>query len=75
MGRKLHGNYQGEMGNRFDVRWLGRRLKHQMGPVSIKLYDKFNIVLRIETPVNDVSFELVSLLYHILTSWHSVGLL
>jgi hypothetical protein len=56
LGRKLHGNYQGEMGNRFNVRWLGRRLKHQMGPVSIKLYDKFNIVLRIETTVNDVSF-------------------
>jgi len=56
LGRKLHGNYQGEMGNRFNVRWLGCRLKHQMGPVSIKLYDKFNIVLRIETTVNDVSF-------------------
>jgi hypothetical protein len=56
LGRKLHGNYQGEVGNRFNVRWLGRRIKHQMGPVSIKLYDKFNIVLRIETTVNDVSF-------------------
>jgi hypothetical protein len=44
------------MGNRFNVRWLGRRIKHQMGPVAIKLYDKFNIVLRIETTVNDVSF-------------------
>jgi hypothetical protein len=56
LGRKLHGNYQGEMGNRFNVRWLGRRIKHQMGPVTIKLYDKFNIVLRIETTVNNVSF-------------------
>jgi len=56
LGRKLHGNYQGEMGNRFNVRWLGTRIKHQMGPVAIKLYDKFNIVLRIETTVNDVSF-------------------
>jgi hypothetical protein len=27
-----------------------------MGPVSIKMYDKFNIVLRIETTVVDVSF-------------------
>ena len=44
------------MGNRFNKRWLGRRIKHQMGPVSIKLYDKFNIILRIETTVNDVSF-------------------
>ncbi len=56
LGRKLHGNYQGEMGNRFNKRWLGRRLKHQMGPVTIKMYDKFNQVLRIETTVNDVSF-------------------
>jgi hypothetical protein len=56
LGRKLHGNYQGEMGNRFNVRWLGTRIKHQMGPVSIKLYDKFNIVLRIETTTVDVSF-------------------
>ena len=56
LGRKLHGNYQDEMGNRFNKRWLGRRIKHQMGPVSIKLYDKFNIILRIETTVNDVSF-------------------
>jgi hypothetical protein len=56
LGRKLHGNYQGEMGNRFNVRWLGRRIRHQMGPVVIKMYDKFNIVLRIETTVNQVSF-------------------
>jgi hypothetical protein len=56
LGRKLNGNYQDEMGNRFNRRWLGTRIKHTMGPVSIKLYDKFNIVLRIETTVNDVSF-------------------
>ncbi|MFN8470433.1 MAG: hypothetical protein U0X20_33070 [Caldilineaceae bacterium] len=56
LGRKLHGNYQDEMGNRFKQRWLGTRIKHTMGPVSLKLYDKFNIVLRIETTVNDVAF-------------------
>ena len=56
LGRKVHGNYQDEMGNRFNTRWLGRRLKQLMGPVSIKMYDKFNILLRIETTVNDVSF-------------------
>jgi hypothetical protein len=56
LGRKLHGNYQDEMGNRFNKRWLGTRIKHTMGPVSLKLYDKFNLVLRIETTVNDVSF-------------------
>jgi hypothetical protein len=56
LGRKLNGNYQGEMGNRFNKRWLGTRLKHQMGPLSIKLYDKFRFILRIETTVNKVSF-------------------
>lgn len=56
LGRKLHGNYQDEVGNRFNKRWLGSRLKHQMGSVSLKLYDKFNIILRLETTVNDVSF-------------------
>jgi hypothetical protein len=56
LGRKLSGNYQDEMGNRFNKRWLGTRLKHQMGPVSIKMYDKFNIILRIETTVNKVNF-------------------
>lgn len=56
LGRKLQSNYQDEMGNRFNRRWLGTRLKHQMGPVTLKLYDKFSLVLRIEVTVNDVSF-------------------
>jgi hypothetical protein len=56
LGRKLNGNYQGEMGNRFNKRWLGTRIKHQMGPVSVKMYDKFRFILRIETTVNNVSF-------------------
>lgn len=56
LGQKLHGNYRGEMGNRFNVRWLGTRIKHVMGPVSLKLYDKFGLILRIEVTVNDVSF-------------------
>jgi hypothetical protein len=56
LGRKLHGLYQDEMGNRFNVRLEGSCIRHQMGPVSIKMYDKFNIVLRIETTVANVSF-------------------
>jgi hypothetical protein len=57
LGRKgVHGRYQGEMGNRFNVRLEGSRIKHRMGPVSIKMYDKFNLILRIETTVDDVSF-------------------
>jgi hypothetical protein len=56
LGRKLNGNYQGELGNRFHKRWLGTRLKHQMGPLCIKMYDKFRFILRIETIVNNVAF-------------------
>lgn len=56
LGRKLTGNYQQEMGNRFNIRIEGTRIKHTMGPVSLKLYDKFRLILRIETTVNDVSF-------------------
>ena len=56
LGRKLHGNYQGELDIRLNKRWFGSRIKHQMGPVSIKMYDKFGILLRIEVTVNEVSF-------------------
>jgi hypothetical protein len=53
LGQKLHWNYQGEMGNNFNTRILGTRIKHQMGEVAIKMYDKFGIVLRIETITNE----------------------
>ena len=56
LGRKLSPLYQGEMGNRFNVRIEGTRIKHTMGPVSLKMYDKFGLILRIETTVNNVSF-------------------
>jgi len=56
LGRKLHGNYQEEVGNRFNTRLLGTRIKHQMGPVFIKMYDKLALILRIETTVNDLTF-------------------
>jgi hypothetical protein len=56
LGRKLHGNYAAALGNDFHTRVEGARLKHYMGPVAIKLYDKQALVLRIETTVNDVSF-------------------
>ena len=31
-------------------------IRHQMGPVSIKMYDKFGFILRLETTVNNVNF-------------------
>ena len=56
LSQKIHGNYEGEMGNNYNIRLEGSRIKHSMGPVSIKMYDKFQKILRIETTVNNVSF-------------------
>jgi len=56
LGRKLHGLYQDEVGHDFSTRIQGTRIKHHMGSVAIKMYDKFGRVLRIETTVNDVTF-------------------
>jgi hypothetical protein len=56
LGRKLHGNYQDEMGNRYNVRIEGTRVRHSMGKTSIKMYDKFSRILRIETTTLDITF-------------------
>ena len=56
LGRKLTGNYQDEMGNRYNVRIEGTRVRHSMGMASIKMYDKFGQILRIETTTLDVTF-------------------
>ncbi len=56
LGKKLNGNYQDEMGNRYNVRIEGTRVRHSMGMASIKMYDKFGQILRIETTAKDVSF-------------------
>jgi hypothetical protein len=56
LGHKLHGNYQGEMGNNLRTRIQGTRIRHHMGPAAIKMYDKFGRILRIEVTVNDVTF-------------------
>jgi len=56
LGRKLSTQFEGEMGNRFNIRIEGTRIKHTMGLVSLKLYDKFGLILRIETTVNDLTF-------------------
>lgn len=55
LGKKL-ANYKGEMGNRYNVRIEGTRVRHSMGMASIKMYDKFGQILRIETTAKDVSF-------------------
>ena len=56
LGKKLDSRYEGEMGNNYHVRIEGSRIKHTMGSASIKMYDKFSKILRIETITNDISF-------------------
>ena len=56
LGHKVDPRYQGEMGNNYNIRIEGSRIKHSMGKSSIKMYDKFSKILRIETTTNDVSF-------------------
>ncbi|NSW92064.1 MAG: hypothetical protein HPY74_15580 [Firmicutes bacterium] len=55
LGQRLTLHYEGEAGNNFNTRILGTRIKHRMGEVSIKMYDKFGIVLRIECTCNNIS--------------------
>lgn len=55
LGRKIAPNLAQEIGNQFSTRIEGTCIKHRFGKSSIKMYDKFGIVLRIETTTNNVS--------------------
>jgi hypothetical protein len=56
LGHRLTESYEGEIGNDFSTRVEGTRIKHYMGPAAIKMYDKFALILRVETTCNDVTF-------------------
>jgi hypothetical protein len=56
LGHKLSTNYQGEVGNDFSTRIQGTRIRHHLGPASLKLYDKAGVIARVECTANDVSF-------------------
>jgi len=54
LGRKLHGNFQGEVLNQCQKdRQPGARVKHRMKNNWLKMYDKFGQVLRVETVINN----------------------
>jgi hypothetical protein len=55
LGRKISPKLAQEIGSQFSTRIEGTCIKHRFGKSSIKMYDKFGIVLRIETTTNDVS--------------------
>ncbi|MHC4180125.1 MAG: hypothetical protein ACYSWU_21685 [Planctomycetota bacterium] len=52
LGRKLHGNFKGELVTDRKRRPEGVRVKHRMKRNSIKFYDKWS-VLRVETTINN----------------------
>jgi hypothetical protein len=56
LGRQLHPRYKDELGNDFSTRIQGTRIRHHMGPASLKLYDKAGLIARVECTVNNVSF-------------------
>ena len=56
LGRQITPQLAQEIGSQFSTRIEGTCIKHRFGSSSIKMYDKFGCVLRIETTTNDVSF-------------------
>jgi hypothetical protein len=55
LGHKITAQLAQEIGSQFATRIEGTCVKHRFGKSSIKIYDKFGLVLRIETTTNDVS--------------------
>lgn len=53
LGRKLDPRFQGEvLTDCKKERWPGARVKHRMKNNWLKMYDKFGLILRIETVIN-----------------------
>ena len=55
LGKRLTVKFEGEAGNRYNERVLGTRIKHQMGEIFVKVYDKFGKILRVEVTALNVS--------------------
>lgn len=56
LGKKMSPQLAQELDSRLSTRIEGTCIKHRLGKNSVKMYDKFGRVLRIETTTNDVSF-------------------
>jgi hypothetical protein len=55
LGHKITAQLAQEVGSQFATRIEGTCIKHRYGKSTIKMYDKFALVLRLETTSNDVS--------------------
>jgi hypothetical protein len=56
LGKKMTPQLTQELDSRLSTRIEGTCIKHRLGKHSVKMYDKFGRVLRIETTTNEVSF-------------------
>jgi hypothetical protein len=56
LGKRFPAHSDTALGSDFHTRVEGTRVKHFLGPASLKLYDKRGQVLRLECTVNDVTF-------------------
>ncbi len=56
LGHKITPQLTQELGTQFSTRIEGTCIKHRFASSSIKMYDQFGCILRIETTTNDVSF-------------------
>ncbi len=54
LGKKITPQLAAEIGSRLSTRIEGTCIKHRFDSCSIKIYDKFGRILRIETTANDV---------------------
>ncbi len=54
LGRQITPQLAQELGSQFSTRIEGTCIKHRFGSSSIKMYDKFGSILRIETTTNHV---------------------
>ena len=53
LGRKWDRRFDGEVHTHYeDDRWFGTRIKHRMKSNWLKMYDKFGLILRVETVIN-----------------------
>ena len=53
LGRKWDRRFDGEVHTHYESeRWFGTRIKHRMKANWLKMYDKFGLILRVETVIN-----------------------
>jgi hypothetical protein len=53
LGRKWDRRFDGEVHTHYEnERWFGTRIKHRMKTNWLKMYDKFGVILRVETVIN-----------------------